>query len=71
MGCHLVVVITLEFLNDPKSCTVWDFSPGRLNHAGLVEGLRPDKEQSLVLEVGGWAVGQSLAPVKQSRLKKA
>ena len=31
--------------------------PGRSNHAGLVEGLRPDEEQPLVLQVGGWAAG--------------
>ena len=31
--------------------------PGRSNHAELVEGYRPDKEQPLVLQVGGWAAG--------------
>ena len=43
--------------------------PGRSNHAELVEGSRPDKEQSLVLQVGGWAVGQSPASLKPSRLQ--
>lgn len=36
----------------------------------MVEGSRPDKEQYLVLQVGGWAVGQSPAPLKESRLRK-
>ena len=31
--------------------------PGRSNHAGLVEGKRPDEEQPLVLQVGGGAAG--------------
>ena len=32
------------------------FAPGRFNHAGLVKGERPDKEQLLVLQVGVWLV---------------
>jgi len=44
--------------------------PGRSNHAGLVEGKRPYKEQPLVLQVGGWVVGQSPAALKPSKLQK-
>ena len=31
--------------------------PGRSNHVGLLEGWRPEKEQLLALQVGGWSVG--------------
>ena len=41
-------------------------SPGRFNHVGQVDGEGPDKEQPLVLQVGGWAWGQSLHPGKRA-----
>ena len=34
--CHLVVVVRLACLSDPKSCTGWGSSPW--HHTGLVKG---------------------------------
>ena len=37
-ACHLVVVVELVCLSDPKSCAVGDLVPDGFNRAGLVEG---------------------------------
>ena len=46
-------------------------SPGRFNHVGQVDGEGSDKEQPLVLQVGGWAWGQSLHPGKRADINYA
>ena len=37
-ACHLVVVVELVCLNDPKSYAGGDLVPGGFNRTGLVEG---------------------------------
>ena len=56
-ACHLVAVVELVCLSDPKSYAGGDSVPGGCNRTGLVEGQRPDKGQRLALQVGGWALG--------------
>ena len=56
-ACHLVGVVELVCLSDPKSYASGDSVPGGFNRTGLVEGQRPDKGQPLALQVGGWALG--------------
>lgn len=41
-ACHLVVVVKLACLNEPNSDAGGGFIPGKSEHAGLVEGERPD-----------------------------
>ena len=44
-----------------KAMLAGDSSPGRATQARQVEGQRPDKEHSLVLQVGGWTWANNLA----------
>jgi len=41
----------------PRAMPAGVLAPARFNHAGLVKGEGPDKEQPLTLQVGGWAWG--------------
>ena len=56
-ACQLVVVVRLMCLDDPKSYAGGGITPGMFNCARLVEGKIPDKEQTLVLQVGGLVWG--------------
>ncbi len=51
---HLVVVERLAWSCDPKSDTIWSYTPDRVTHGGKVKGGRfSDKEQSNQVLNGG------------------
>ena len=59
------MVVDLVCLNDPKAVPAGTLVPGRSNHARLVKGKKSDKEQPLVLQVGGWAAGWTRSQKKK------
>jgi len=54
---HFDVLVGLAWSNDPDKYTLESIAIGRLSHARQVTGDGPDKRDTLVLQVWGWARG--------------
>ena len=55
LGCHLVVVVRLGCLNDPKSCACWDSSPWQVEPCRIGRGV--EARQSTAPGPPGWGLG--------------